>query len=75
MLPLEEQYWGDVTGLLTDPFGVRWSIGQRIVKLRPAERKDRAKAAMDRAIKNSQSSGNVFNADAHSTSSDDAGDL
>ncbi len=26
--PLEKQFWGDIYGSLTDPFGVTWAIGQ-----------------------------------------------
>jgi PhnB protein len=26
LLPLEEQFWGDTYGVLTDPFGQRWSM-------------------------------------------------
>lgn len=26
--PLEKQFWGDIYGQLTDPFGVTWAIGQ-----------------------------------------------
>lgn len=28
--PLEDQFWGDRYGVLVDPFGHRWSIGQHI---------------------------------------------
>lgn len=44
--PLEETYWGDRMGLLSDPLGVRWSIGQRILRLTAQERDARAKLAM-----------------------------
>lgn len=43
---LEETYWGDLMGLMVDPLGVRWSIGQRVVRLTAEEREERAKAAM-----------------------------
>ena len=29
-MPLGDQFWGDRYGQLTDPFGVRWSIGAAI---------------------------------------------
>lgn len=37
MLPLEEQFWGDLYGKVIDPFGHAWSIGQQIRKLNQAE--------------------------------------
>jgi PhnB protein len=43
---LEETYWGDRMGLLTDPLGVRWSIGQRVMRLTADQRNERAAAAM-----------------------------
>lgn len=47
--PLKERYWGDLTGLLTDPVGVRWSIGQRFAKMNAKERESKAKEAMEKA--------------------------
>jgi uncharacterized glyoxalase superfamily protein PhnB len=47
--PLSDVYWGDRTGVLYDPLGVRWSIGQRIQRMTPVERKDRARDAMEQA--------------------------
>ncbi len=43
---LAETYWGDRMGLLVDPIGVRWSIGQRVLRLSPDEREQRAMAAL-----------------------------
>ncbi|MEV8468832.1 VOC family protein [Fluviibacterium sp. DFM31] len=42
----EETYWGDRMGLMLDPIGVRWSIGQRVTRLTAEEREIRAKTAM-----------------------------
>jgi uncharacterized glyoxalase superfamily protein PhnB len=28
-MPLADQFWGDRYGQLVDPFGHKWSIGQR----------------------------------------------
>lgn len=35
--PLAEQFWGELHGQLTDPFGHRWNIAQRIRDVPPAE--------------------------------------
>lgn len=35
--PLAEQFWGELHGQLTDPFGHRWNIAQRIREVPPAE--------------------------------------
>ena len=56
--PLDEQYWGDLTGVLADSLGVRWSVGQRVVKLTAAEQDDRAKANMQEAVAKAQDASN-----------------
>ncbi len=43
---LKETYWGDLMGLMSDPIGVRWSIGQRVMRLSNDERQDRARSAL-----------------------------
>ena len=43
-MPLMDQFWGDRYGMLTDPFGHRWSIASRIEDLSPRALKDRAAA-------------------------------
>ena len=43
---LSVTYWGDKMGLLADPLGVRWSIGQRVERLSTDERSARAAQAM-----------------------------
>jgi PhnB protein len=30
VMPLEEQFWGDRYGMIADPFGHRWSLGQPV---------------------------------------------
>jgi len=35
--PLEDQFWGDRYGVLTDPFGHMWSLGQPIREVSPEE--------------------------------------
>jgi PhnB protein len=30
VMPLEEQFWGDRYGMVADPFGHRWSLGQPV---------------------------------------------
>lgn len=49
LFPVEEKYWGDRIGLLSDPLGIRWSIGQRVARLTADEKADRARAAFGRA--------------------------
>ena len=35
--PLEDQFWGDRYGLLRDPFGHQWSLGQPVREVSPEE--------------------------------------
>jgi PhnB protein len=44
-MPLKDQFWGDRYGMLRDPFGLYWSIGQSIAKPSPAEIEEAAKVA------------------------------
>ena len=30
VMPLEDQFWGDRYGMLEDPYGHRWSLGQPV---------------------------------------------
>jgi PhnB protein len=41
-----DQFWGDRSGAITDPFGHMWLIATRIEDLSPEEIAERAKAAM-----------------------------
>jgi PhnB protein len=42
LLPVADQFWGDRYGMLTDPFGHRWSIASRIEDLSPKALQERA---------------------------------
>jgi PhnB protein len=35
--PLEDQFWGDRYGVVRDPFGHHWSLGQPVRKVSPDE--------------------------------------
>ena len=35
--PLQDQFWGDRHGQLTDPFGYRWGLAQRVRDVSPEE--------------------------------------
>lgn len=35
--PLEDQFWGDRYGVLRDPFGHQWSLGQPVREVSPDE--------------------------------------
>jgi PhnB protein len=37
VMPLEDQFWGDRYGVLRDPFGHHWSLGQPVRKVSPEE--------------------------------------
>lgn len=43
---LQDTYWGDRIGLMIDPLGVQWSIGQRVERVTAEEIRDRATLAM-----------------------------
>jgi PhnB protein len=45
-LPVDDQFWGDRFGAVTDPFGHMWSIATRIEEVSPEELEERSKAAM-----------------------------
>lgn len=42
--PLNDQFYGERSGQITDPFGHRWTISQHIEDVSPAEMEKRAKA-------------------------------
>ena len=44
-MPMDDQFWGDRAGLITDPAGYNWWIATRKEDLTPAELKERAEAA------------------------------
>jgi PhnB protein len=37
LTPLEDQFWGDRYGVLRDPFGHHWSLGQPVREVSPEE--------------------------------------
>jgi PhnB protein len=37
VVPLEDQFWGDRYGVVEDPFGHRWSLGQPVREVSPQE--------------------------------------
>ena len=45
LMPLQNQFWGDRYGQITDPFGHRWALGQHVEDVAPAEMERRAKEA------------------------------
>ena len=45
VVPLADQFWGDRTGCLEDPFGHRWWLAQHIQDLSPDELRQRAEEA------------------------------
>ena len=44
LMPVADQFWGDRYGILTDPYGHRWSIASRIEDLSPRALQQRAEA-------------------------------
>jgi PhnB protein len=44
-VPLADQFWGDRTGCIEDPFGHRWWLAQHIQDLTPEEIRQGAEAA------------------------------
>ena len=44
IVPLTDQFWGDRSGNVEDPFGHRWWISQRMEELTPDEMKTRGEA-------------------------------
>jgi uncharacterized glyoxalase superfamily protein PhnB len=47
--PLEDAFWGDRYGKVTDPFGHEWGIGTRVKELSPAEMDKAGKEWMEKA--------------------------
>jgi PhnB protein len=46
--PVEDMFWGDRYGKLTDPFGHSWFVATHKEDVAPAEMKKRAQAAMEK---------------------------
>lgn len=38
-MPLENQFWGDRYGIVTDPFGHSWSLASHVKDITPEEMK------------------------------------
>jgi PhnB protein len=45
VMPLQEQFWGDIYGMFIDPFGHKWSVGQTVKKLSETQIQEGAKQA------------------------------
>jgi PhnB protein len=45
-MEVEDQFWGDRFGSITDPFGHSWAIATHVEDVPPEEMEERAKAAM-----------------------------
>jgi PhnB protein len=45
-MEVEDQFWGDRFGSVTDPFGHLWSVATHVEDVAPEEMAERAKAAM-----------------------------
>ncbi len=45
-MPLENQFWGDRFGSITDPYGHHWSLATHVEDVPPEEMEERAKQAM-----------------------------
>lgn len=46
-MPLADMFWGDRYGSFTDPFGYKWSMGQRIANPTPEEMKAAMQASFE----------------------------
>jgi PhnB protein len=53
-MPLENMFWGDRYGKLTDPFGHSWSVATHKEDVSPEEMKKRAQQAMTQRAKHAQ---------------------
>jgi PhnB protein len=47
--PVKDQFYGDRSGMLTDPFGHKWYVATHVEDVSPAELSKRAAAAMSQA--------------------------
>jgi PhnB protein len=48
-MPLENQFWGDRFGKVTDPYGHQWGLAQHVEDVAPDEMKRRSEAWMKKA--------------------------
>ena len=54
-MPLQNQFWGDRFGRVTDPFGHQWGIATHVEDVSPDEMERRSKEAMAQMSKAAQS--------------------
>ena len=45
-MPVEDQFWGDRMGTVTDPFGHKWSIATHVEDVPPEQFEERMRASM-----------------------------
>ena len=45
-MPVEDQFWGDRMGTVTDPFGHKWSIATHVEDVPPGDFEERMQASM-----------------------------
>jgi uncharacterized glyoxalase superfamily protein PhnB len=50
IMPLADQFWGDRTGCLEDPFGHKWWLAQHIQDLTPEELQKNAESFFSRQL-------------------------
>jgi PhnB protein len=50
-MPLENQFWGDRYGKVTDPFGHNWGLSQHVEDVAPAEMERRSKEWQEKMAK------------------------
>ena len=62
-MPLEDQFWGDRYGQITDPFGHKWSMSQTIVVMSDAEMQQGAMRAMDASSGDGGTAGGISTSD------------
>ena len=55
--PLEDMFWGDRFGKLTDPFGHSWALATHIEDVAPQDMKKRAQEAMAKMQQHAQTVG------------------
>ncbi len=54
-MPLQDQFWGDRYGRLSDPFGHHWGMAEHVEDVAPAEMERRAKEWQERMTKSAGS--------------------
>jgi len=54
MKPLQNQFWGDRMGTVTDPFGHKWSLASHVEDVTPDEMRKRGEAMMKQMAQQQQ---------------------